>query len=118
MTPEASPESDRGGGLRAALKWVLFNALALALYLGLEIWVLAPRIRSGAFDPIEIFVLWSKRLLPILVACWGLNVLWAIRIARGPDRQRTRHFVWWLVVFLVWCAALAYKGLGILSQIF
>lgn len=115
--PQMSGETIPSGGLRGVRRWLLFNLATLVLYVGLEIWVLLPRIRSEAFDPIEIFVFWCTRLLPILFVAWVANVVWAVRIAKGPQEQRNRKFAWWLAVFLVWCAVLAYKSGGVLLRI-
>jgi hypothetical protein len=117
MPSEPKPEGNRGPGGRRPWRWLLFNGALLALYLALEIGVLVPRTRSEAFEPVAIFIFWCTRLLPILVVAWVANLIWAVRVAKGPEQQRNREFAWWLGVFLVWCAALAYKGAGILLRI-
>lgn len=99
--------------LSVAWRWVLINALGVAVYLLLEAWILAPRSEGEALNGIDQIYFWLTRMLPVLIVIGVVDVIWAIRIARGSSPLRKWQFSWWLIVCLAWGVALCYNGLAV-----
>jgi hypothetical protein len=80
--------------------WILFNALGIAVYISIEIWLFAPRIPEMAFNGIDQLCFWSTMQFPLLALYLGINLTWILLSRQSPFFKSRQLFIW-----LLGCAA-------------
>lgn len=96
--------------LNEQIFWLLANALGIVIYLSLDSWIVAPRLKGDEFNGIDQFFFWIKGNLPILMLYLLLNVIWLIRIKRHYINSNKWPLRALIFTCLIWSVALIYYG--------